>query len=115
MIVTSNDMKVRIYEKEPDIYENGAIKEYGIIKEILSLNITSEDIPKNLKVLVPVLGNYEDNKRFSTGSIYSLEFNDNIFMEFDNIDTALMYFKLFVKLRDKDITDMSTEYPEFFI
>jgi len=115
MIVTSNDRNIKIYEKKPDILENGVIKEYSISREILSLNLSPEDIPKNLKILVPMYGDVEENKRFGLGAIFILEFNDNIYMEFTDIDTALNYFKLFIKMRDKEISDIQTEYPEFFI
>jgi hypothetical protein len=115
MIVTSNDMSIRIYEKTPDILEDGIIKEYGIIREVLSVNLLSDDIPKNLKILVPMLGAGDGIQRFGDGAIYALEFNDNIYMEFTDIDTALNYFKVFIKMRDKEIFDIQTDYPEFFI
>ena len=115
MIITSNNKEVRIYEKTPDIMENNVITEYGIIKDILSFNITSEDIPKDLKIMVPGIGTPDIGKRFGKNSFCTLEFSNNIFIEFDNIDTALLYYKMFIKMRDGDVSDIQDEFPEFFV
>jgi hypothetical protein len=115
MIISSNEMDIRIYEKKPDVMENGIIKEYGIYKDILAFNLTKENISDDMIILVPGIGEVKNGKRFGKNGAFSINLNNNIFIEFTEPEKALLWYKMLLKIKDENIKNIEDIYPEFFV
>ena len=115
MIIESQNFNPYIYYQEPNTEENGILSNYGIRKDIYALDITPKMIPDDLKIFLNILGEDNGSGPYGNGAIFCIELQDNIFLDFQDKHTAILYYKALLKIKGTDPKSIKDIYPEMFI
>ena len=114
MIIEAQNFNPYIYYQEPNTEENGIVL-YGIRKDIYALNITPEIIPDDLKISLTMLGEDKGSGPYGNGAMFCIELQDNIFLDFQDKHTVILYYKALLKIKGFEPQSIKDIYPEMFI